>query len=142
MRQIFAALFLAAWMPALAWADDPVEAVRAFYKPPFEAELDASRYTDPALAVIQTAHDGNTEGEGSCLDFSIAIDGQDYDDEEITRTLRLAEEPAGSGEARVTASFSNFDTQQEVVWTLRQVSGDWKVADVEGNGWRLSELCQ
>jgi hypothetical protein len=52
--------------------------------------------------------------------------------------------------AEVTATFTLFPDDQasskrEVVWTLKDVSGAWKAADIASktSGWKLSEVtCQ
>ena len=58
-------------------------------------------------------------------------------------TLQLSEEDNGD-EATVTATFSLFDGQpdseREILWSLTNVDGDWKVSDIESrtNDWKLS----
>ena len=46
----------------------------------------------------------------------------------------------------MTAKFSLFenqpDSQREIVWSLKNVDGAWKVSDIESktSDWKLSEL--
>jgi stress response protein SCP2 len=61
----------------------------------------------------------------------------------VDRTLEFSETVMGD-EGEVTATFEHFPDQQNdpstIVWTLRRIDGEWKVADIAspGRGWRLS----
>ncbi|MCB8838188.1 YbjP/YqhG family protein [Aurantimonas sp. VKM B-3413] len=119
-----------------------VETVRAFYANPDADERDPRRFTGPALDTIQRAA-AAPEGEESCLDFSFVFDGQDFDEAEVAKTLKL--DGAMKGDAAVvTADFKNFGQAQELIWTLRQDKGAWKVADIESviGEWTLGGLCR
>ncbi|MEX6506521.1 DUF3828 domain-containing protein [Jiella sp. M17.18] len=119
-----------------------VETVRSFYIHPDADERDASRFVDPALETIKRANSGPA-GEESCLDFSFVFDGQDFDAEEVAKTLTL-DAKADGGKAIVTADFKNFGQDENLVWTLVQKDGAWKVADVESviGEWTLGGLCR
>jgi hypothetical protein len=129
-----------------AFAGPASDAVQFFYSN-IGAEYDAAnrgRFVDPAKSVL----DANEKSEEPCLDFGLALDAQDYDDAEVAKTLKLAEDLNGDS-AMVTASFSLFpgdpQNDREIVWELKQVGGQWKVSDIgQANGaWRLSEFtCQ
>lgn len=115
------------------------DAVRFFYASP-GAELEPAnrdRFTGEAKAVL----DANDKAE-LCIDFMLGIDAQDFDQAELDRTLRLDETLSGDA-ATVDAHFTLFPgdpaAEQSVVWTLRQVDGAWKVADIESQAgeWRL-----
>jgi hypothetical protein len=135
--------FALALTAAPAFAGPAADAVQFFYSN-IGAEFDpanANRFVDPAKSVFAAA----TKSEEPCIDFGVAIDAQDYDDAHIAKTLKLAEEVNGD-QAMVTASFSLFEgdaqNDREIVWELKQVGGQWKIADIgQANGaWKLSEF--
>lgn len=144
MHRNLAALAFAPFLVAApALAGPAADAVRFFYDHP-GVELEAQnrdRFTGPARAFLD-ANDRSWEENGEvCLDFSFAIDGQDFDEEEVAGTLVLGEAARGAG-ALVTASFSLFGEPRSVEWSLALDGGAWKVEDVAapGSGWRLSEF--
>ncbi|MBA3446422.1 MAG: hypothetical protein H0T56_02215, partial [Pseudaminobacter sp.] len=110
--------------PLAAYAGEPSEIVRSFYMPEvisgMEPEMRAS-FTDPALGVFEKNDQIADSGEGACIDFALSIDGQDYDQAEIDRTLELDETLSGD-EAIGTASFHLFpgqaDSRRLIVWTM------------------------
>ena len=146
------AVLLASAMLALtltsAHAGDAAETVRSFYSD-VEFEADPSfrdRFVDPARAKFEENDAQSSNGEEvGCIDFVLAIDAQDYDEKVLAKTLEISEE-AGADAARVTAKFSLFenqpDSQREIVWSLKNVDGAWKVSDIESktSDWKLSEL--
>ena len=75
----------------------------------------------------------------------LAIDAQDYDEKELAKALQISGDDEGDT-ATVTAKFSLFegqaDSAREIVWSLQQADGEWKVSDIESrtNGWKLSEF--
>lgn len=137
--------FLLASSPALAGPAS--DAVRFFYTPPtFEADASLrERFVDPAKAKFEENDKLSATNEIGCIDWVLAIDAQDYDDQALAKSLRLDETVAGDT-ARVTASFKQFDDPDAaptvVEWSLKQVGGQWKIADIESktNEWKLSEL--
>jgi hypothetical protein len=147
LSSLFAVALLA---PVPALAGPASDAVRFFYdEPTFEPDPSVrDRFVDPANKKFEENDALSSEGDAGCIDWVLAIDGQDYDDATLKKTLKLDETVDGE-EAEVTATFTLFpsgeDTDREIVWTLEQVDGDWKVADIESktNDWKLSELdCQ
>jgi hypothetical protein len=136
--------------PAAAVAGPASDAVRFFYdEPTFEPDPSVrDRFVDPARTKFEQNDALSSDGDAGCIDWVLAIDGQDYDDATLKRTLKLDETMDGD-EAEVTATFTLFpggdDSSREIVWTLKEIDGDWKVADIESetNDWKLSELdCQ
>ena len=131
--------------PVAAWAGPASDAVAFFYASPgaeFE-QANRDRFIDPARNVL----DRNDEAE-LCIDFVPSIDAQDFEQSELDRTLRLDEEVSGQ-DATVNAYFNLFrgqpDSERLVIWTLKQVGGRWKVADImsDTSQWLLSEFaCQ
>jgi hypothetical protein len=138
---------LAATLTA-AHAGGAADTVRGFYADvEFEADPGfRDRFIDPAKAkfVENDALSSNGEEVG-CIDFVLAIDAQDYDEKELAKTLQISGDDEGD-RATVTAKFSLFadqpDSDREIVWSLRNVDGDWKVSDIESktNDWKLSEF--
>lgn len=136
-------------VPAIAQAGEPSELVRSFYIPEVISGMEADvrdRFTQPAVGIFEKNDAIADAGDGACLDFAPSIDGQDYDDAEIVRTLELDEAVDGD-QATVTAAFSLFpggdpEAGRLMVWSLMKVSGAWKVADItsETSNWTLSEL--
>lgn len=131
-----------------AMAADAVETVRSFYAPevwnPLESD-DLSRLTGPALTLFQKSAAAAAEGgEMGCIDFVVTVGGQDYDDEEVAKTIRAAETGrTPEGDTQVTARFRAFPdatAEEEIRWTMRDVDGAWKVADIESpaDDWKLS----
>ncbi|WP_210168471.1 hypothetical protein [Aureimonas sp. Leaf460] len=149
-RAVLVTLGLAAGLLSLAGAasaEEAAEAVRALYAPvwnPLEGE-DLSKLTGPALALFEKSAKVSAEtGEAGCVDFVVTVGGQDFDDEEVARTIETVETGRSpEGDALVTARFRSFpdgDADQEIRWTMRQVGGAWKVADIESplDEWKLS----
>lgn len=138
MRTALAALLLA--FPLAAAADEgPAAVVLPFYVEP-GSELDPAnfdRFADPALAVL--VESDSRADDGGCIGFSFVIDGQDFDEAELADSLDFTEDVAGD-DGTVVATFSLFGQPREVVWSLQRIDGEWKVADVAGDGWQLSEF--
>jgi len=131
-----------------AHAGEASETVRGFYSD-VEFEADPSfrdRFVDPAKAKFAENDAQSSNGEEvGCIDFVLAIDAQDYDEKVLAKTLQLSEDVQGEA-ATVTAKFSLFenqdDAQREIVWSLKNVDGAWKVSDIESktSDWKLSQL--
>jgi len=145
MKSIIAVAILTATLSA-ARAGEATETVRGFYTD-VDFEPDPAmrdRFVDPARAKFEENDKLSGNGaEVGCIDFVLSIDGQDYDEKVLASTLQLSEEDNGD-EATVTATFSLFDGQpdseREILWSLTNVDGDWKVSDIESrtNDWKLS----
>lgn len=144
---LIAGLLAATGAPA---AEDAAEAVRAFYAPtvwnPLEND-DLSKLTGPALDLFQrSARQSAESGEMGCIDFVVTVGGQDFDDETVAETIRTEETGrTAAGDTLVSAHFRSFaedEADQEIRWTMRQVDGAWKVADIESpaDDWSLSSF--
>lgn len=75
----------------------------------------------------------------ACVDFDFAIPGNDYDGAEILRTLSVS----AAGDARrrtVTADFVNFGTPARVAYEFVPEGGFWRLDDIAGPGFRVSEI--
>ncbi|MDO9307380.1 MAG: DUF3828 domain-containing protein [Mesorhizobium sp.] len=143
-KTALATLFALSAVPALAGPAS--DAVRFFYVPvKWEADPEfRDRFTGPAKKLFDL-NDKMPDGEIGCIDFGPGIDGQDYDDATIKKTLKLAEEVSGD-QATVTARFTLFpegdDAKREIQWLMVNEGGKWKIADIVSvtSGWKLSEL--
>lgn len=73
----------------------------------------------------------------ACIDFDPAVPGNDFDNAELRRTLRLT----SSGDATrktVVASFATFGHAARVEYDFIVEDGFWKIDDIAGPGWRIS----
>ena len=135
-------VLVAAAVPAMTGS--PSDAVRFFYTlpPPYEPDIEhRARFTAPATTVFESNDAYAEAGGGTCIDFSMALDGQDYDEDVLTRTLSLEETVTGDT-AEVVARFLLFESPKEIRWWLKKVGSDWLISDIEVSTkyWRLSEL--
>jgi hypothetical protein len=137
-------------VPAPAWAGPASDVVRFFYdEPTFEPDPSVrDHFVDPAMGQFERNDALSGDGDAGCIDWVLAIDAQDCDDATLEKTLKLDETVNGDA-AEVSATFTLFpsgdDSAREIVWSLREVGGDWKVSDIESKttDWKLSELdCQ
>lgn len=55
------------------------------------------------------------------------VPGNDYDDAEVMRTLKVA---PGSGSA-YKVSFTNFGEAHRVIYTFEKQGGNWRISDVD-----------
>ena len=147
MRRFLTAVALCLISTSAVVAGPASDAVKFFYAPDAN-ETDPgnrARFTEPALSKLAEYDRSAEGGELGCIDWVMAIDAQDVDEAELARTLKLDEQVSGD-DATVTARFKLFpnseDGERSVVWTLKQVDGDWKIADIaQADGtWRLSAL--
>ncbi len=148
MKLPLLALVLGSLVPAAAMAGPASDAVKFFYtQGRFVGDPD---YRDRLVEPVKKLFDQNDAALASadglpCIDADPALDAQDFDDAELARTLKLSETVNGD-QAEVTATFDLFadseDASREMVWSLKNIDGRWKVADIASktNGWRLSEL--
>lgn len=95
-----------------------------------------SRYFQPALVRLFDANDRD-----ECIDFGLHINGQDFDEAEIARTLRLETRQEGE-RAAVDARFRSFGKPNLFRFEFGRSGDRWKIADIAslaGNErWRLS----
>ena len=134
-----------------AFAGPASNAVKFFYTPEVKFEADAqyrNRFTEPVtkLFELNDAAIKKNPDQLACIDFDPGLDAQDFDQATIDKTLKLSEQIDGDT-AQVTATFDLFptgedDTNREMVWSMKKVGGEWKIADIASrtNSWKLSEL--
>lgn len=143
MLKSFVMLSMLAITTAPSIAGEPSEVVRFFYNNPgVESQPEnRERFTGPALEFLNAADTAWDRDETACIDFGFAIDAQDFDEAEISRTLKLDETVSGDI-AHVVARFDNFGQPTEVEWTLSQSAAGWQVTDIasEANQWRVSSM--
>jgi hypothetical protein len=144
MKRLFGpATCLGLLLSGPAFADAPADAVRYFYSNiGSETEPDnRDRFTGLARAALDANERAANSGGAACIDFILALDSQDLDQNEINSSLALNETENGSS-ANVTASFTLFRQPHEVEWSLQEVDGVWKVSDIASRtgNWRLSGL--
>lgn len=131
-------------LPTQALAGEPADVVRAFYDHP-GLELEASgrdRFTDPARRILELDASIKAGGEpDGCLDPALPFDDTDYDPAEVTQSLKLSEVVTGE-DAKVVATFKVLDGVARLEWKLRNVDGQWKVADIVSmtKDWALSQF--
>lgn len=144
-------------LPGTARAQSPQDLVRWIYAsrsqpgPMAGRGLDAlaapdarDRFLSARLAAFYAAaaaHDGALPpgAPGRCLDFAPDMDKQQFRPDEVARTLTVtaAEEP---GRITVTATFQGRDGPSNVNYDFVAEDGAWRIDDVAGYGWRLSEI--
>ncbi len=126
---------------APAFAQDPTEAVQFFYNDPGSelATENRDRFVGKAKEVLD---ESDKEGEdGPCIEFMLSVDGQDFDEDELKKSLNLAGALAGDY-ASVDATFKQFGEDTKIVWSLEKSGDEWKVADIESpkNNWKLTGI--
>lgn len=153
MKRIFVAITLF-WVSALAAAaQGPEDIVRWVYTSLTSAVPASRQGLDYLSAPAQRAgffsrrmitfYEANDSyGDDlaqACVDFSFAIPGNDYDAAEIAGSLRLSTQTA-PGRIVIVASFSTFGTPAQVVYEFIQEDGFWKIDDIAGQGFRVSQI--
>ena len=143
MLKVLVSMSLLALTGAPAFAGEPTEIVRAFYAAPGSETMPENRakLTGPLLDLLKASEEAWDRDETVCLDFAFSIDAQDFDQEEITRSLKLDETVSGET-ARVTANFTNFGNPTTVEWTLVHSTSGWLVSDIASptSDWRASTV--
>jgi len=145
---LVAALSIA--LPATAFAGPASNAVKFFYVPAVKFEADEQyrdRFTEPVTKLFELNDEATKKNpdEVACIDFDPGLDAQDFDQNTVSKTLKLDEVVAGDS-AEVTATFNLFpegdDSKREMVWSLKKVDGAWKISDITSktSDWTLSQL--
>lgn len=144
MLKVLLTLGLTALASPPALAGEPADLVARFYA--FEVSMfddDTSGFAGGSLAAFLEENRtlAATQDGMGCLGFDPVIDGQDFDDNELKRTLKLAERIDGDG-AFVTATFLLFGQPRTINWTLQRIDGKWLATDIASpdNGWRISDM--
>ncbi len=141
INAVFAATISLATAPALAQA--PADLVRPFYTGEhFETdpEIRDAFFAGAAAEMLAKNEKQQEIEEGvGCIDFSLAFDAQDYDQEETNRTLKLDETVSGDT-SKVVARFDLFGQPRVIDWTLAMTPLGWRITDIASpeTGWRLS----
>lgn len=73
----------------------------------------------------------------ACLDFALDIPGQDFDAQEIARTLSISS-TGTAGRQSVTAAFTTFGEPARIVYDFISEDGFMRIDDIAGPGWRVS----
>lgn len=123
----------------IAFAGQPMDVVKPFYADP-GSELGAEnvdKYTGKAHEVMKLSNDPSSDG--SCIDFMMSVDAQDFDEAELKKTLDVTEALAGD-QATVVATFKLFKEDKEIHWEMEKVDGAWKIADIypKDKSWKLT----
>lgn len=97
-----------------------------------------AQYFQPNLVKLFAADD---RSENLCIDFAITSSGQDYDEKEIIRTLRI-ETQATDNRASVNVRFRNLGEANHIRYDFVRAGEFWKIADIASlsHRWRLSKL--
>ena len=132
-----------ALLAAPAFAQDPTEAVQFFYNDP-GSELSTEnrdRFVGKAKDVLDAADKEADSDNGPCIDFMMSVDGQDFDDDELKKSLNLAGGIAGDT-ATVKATFKQFGEDAEIIWSLEKAGDGWKISDIASpkNEWKLTGI--
>ncbi|QCI63100.1 hypothetical protein [Phreatobacter stygius] len=131
-----------------ARAETPEDIVRGIYAGGgarssigrLRAPENRARYFQPALVRLFTSDDASEGVE--CIGFGLHINGQDFDQAEVARTLRLEQRIDGD-KASVDARFTNFGKANHIRYDFVRVGNGWKIADIASFGdarWRLSSI--
>lgn len=138
---------ISAWMLGLAGiahAQTPLAIVEGIYAggltrssmDRMRAPANRARHFQPAIVRLLAAND-----RAECIDFALTSDGQDYDEGEIARTIRMEQRIDGD-RASVDVRFMSLRKPNHYLYEFQRAGDDWKIADIaslgEGN-WRLSQ---
>jgi len=95
-----------------------------------------ARHFQPGLVRLLAANDRE-----DCIDFALTSDGNNYDEAEIMRTIRMETRAEGS-RASVDVRFMSLGKPNHYRYEFERAGESWKIADIaslgEGN-WRLSQ---
>ncbi|MEX0280770.1 MAG: DUF3828 domain-containing protein [Arenibacterium sp.] len=152
MRKLLCSFLISLFAAASARADTPEELVKWIYTslqhavPAEQKSLDylmspAQRIQFFSERMITLFNNNDTYGNDlpACIDFAIAIPGQDFDRNEVVQTLQTV--AAGDDERqRVVARFTNFTAPAEITYDFIIENGRWVIDDISGSGTRLSAI--
>ncbi|MCV3270469.1 hypothetical protein [Roseobacter sinensis] len=136
-----------------ATAQSPEEIVRWIYAslsgpgPALQQGLDylsspdqRSNYFSRRMVMFFDANDSYGDDLAqACVDFGFAIPGNDFDAAEVARSLELSTQPGPEG-MTIVARFTNFGSPAQVTYDFAQEDGFWKIDDVAGEGFRVSQI--
>lgn len=84
-------------------------------------------------------HAANDSQGGACVDFGLAVPGNDYDAVEIGRSLTLIAS-GDAGRKSIEAQFTTFGQAARIAYDFVIEDGFWKIDDIAGPGWRVSQI--
>lgn len=105
------------------------------------AKENRADYFTAKLVMLLDANDRISDRNGGigCIDFNFLVDGNDSDDAEVKRTLRIAPAKASGAASAVEARFTNFKRPNRLRFSFVRDGARWKISDIESSGnWRLS----
>ncbi|MEX0340676.1 MAG: hypothetical protein AB3N11_16750 [Arenibacterium sp.] len=153
MRRFICSFLFAVFAASPLRADTPEELVKWIYTslqhavPAEQKSLDylmspAQRIQFFSERMITLFNNNDSYGDdlaAACIDFGIAIPGQDFDRNEIAQTIQTV--AAGDEESqRVVARFTNFSIPAEITYDFIIENGRWVIDDIDGAGVRLSAI--
>jgi hypothetical protein len=130
---VFVAL-AATIFPALAY-DTPKALLEALYTPYLAGDSfnwdnwDESKLRSKGLNDLFAADLKEADGDMGRLDFDPYIDGQDY---QVT-DLKYGEPTITGDTAKVEVTFKNFDSAEDLMFTLVKEGDGWKIDDVSSS---------
>lgn len=97
-------------------------------------------YMTPQLASFYDREDTyNGDWESGCRSFGFDIPVGDFDLYEVTETLKLRT-VRSSYRMWITAAFSVYDYPVEVMYVFAWDNDAWRLEDIAGDGWRVSQM--
>ena len=117
--------------PAFAF-DTPKDLLTALYAPYSKGDSfdwskwDETKFRSKHLNALFAKDLKEAKGDVGRLDFDPYVDGQDY---QITG-LKIGDATITGTTAKVEVTFKNFDTAEDLMFTLVKESDGWKVDDV------------
>ncbi len=120
--------------PAFAY-DTPAALLKALYTPYTTANFDwdnwdESKLRSKELNALFAADLKEANGDMGRLDFDPYIDGQDY---QIT-DLKIGDATVTGTTAKAEVTFKNFDSAEDLTFTLVKEAYGWKIDDVNSKG--------
>lgn len=116
--------------------ESPEQIVRKLYDAYFQPSVQESSvvfedYASAELKALFAKDEKLADGEIGCIDYDFIIQGQDYDAENIKRTLKIKT----LDNNRVEAKFQNFDTPATVIYQFACTENQCQITDLlEENG--------
>lgn len=105
------------------------------------AKANRSDFFTPKLVALLDADDRMSARNGGigCIDFNLFVSGNDSDDAEVRRTLRVKATAAPGDTSIVEARYTNFKRPSLFRFTFERDGSRWKISDIQsGDSWRLS----
>ena len=130
---ITVAAIAATIFPAFAY-DTPAALLKALYTPYTTANYDWDNWDESKLRSkeLNALFDKDTKeanGDMGRLDFDPYIDGQDY---QIT-DLKIGDATITGDTAKAEVTFKNFDSAEDLTFTLVKEADGWKIDDVSSS---------